>query len=419
MQKLKRRLLTLVVASSILLNGCGKENIITTKQQEEHTLPTVQLSVWGSPDEQDLLQEMIESFKVKYAEQAVFDISIDVQETADCKNRILERDVNLAADVFMFADDQLLELAAAGVLAPIKETESLRQKHIENAIEAVMLQDDLYAYPLTADNGYFMYYNKDYFTEKDVQSLDVMLDKAASLDKKVSMEMTSGWYSYSFFGNTGLEMGLNPDGITNYCNWNSKEGAIKGVDVGQAMAKIATHEGFINNNDAGLLSGAKAGKVIAGVSGVWLLNSLKEIWGDKLAAVKLPTYEVAGKQVQLASYAGYKLIGVNAYSKEGKWADTLARWLTSEENQILRAARIGSCPSDKNAASSLEATKSDVMNILLEQAPYSSLQRVGVKYWSAMSTFVQDLLDSKVTEGSMQNRMDRLVKEITANVSDR
>ena len=32
---------------------------------------------------------------------------------------------------------------------------------------------------------------------------------------------------YAFFGNTGLEVGLNEDGITNYCTWNSTDGSIR------------------------------------------------------------------------------------------------------------------------------------------------------------------------------------------------
>lgn len=44
----------------------------------------------------------------------------------------------------------------------------------------------------------FMYYNKDYFTEEDVKSLDKMLSVAQAAGKKVAMEFNSGWYLYSF-----------------------------------------------------------------------------------------------------------------------------------------------------------------------------------------------------------------------------
>ena len=47
----------------------------------------------------------------------------------------------------------------------------------------------LYAYPATADNGHFMFSNKEYFTEEDVQTLDGMLAKAAEAGKSVGFPM--------------------------------------------------------------------------------------------------------------------------------------------------------------------------------------------------------------------------------------
>ena len=178
-------------------------------------------------------------------------------------------DLENGADVFAFADDQLNTLVAAGALDPVENAESVRQSNLPEAVAAASVDDTLYALPLTADNGYFLYYDKEYFTQEDIRSLDRMLDIAAEHGKKVSMEWSSGWYVYSLFGNTGLTVGLNPDGITNYCTWNSTEGKIKGTDVAQAMLDIAGHPGFISTDDAGFLAGVQDGTIIAGVNGVW------------------------------------------------------------------------------------------------------------------------------------------------------
>ena len=89
----------------------------------------------------------------------------------------------------------------------------------------------MYAYPMTADNGYFLYYNKKFLNESDVSSLERILEVCEEKNKEFSMEFNSGWYMYSFFGNTGLELGLNDDGVTNYCTWNSTDNSIKGADA--------------------------------------------------------------------------------------------------------------------------------------------------------------------------------------------
>ena len=63
------------------------------------------------------------------------------------------------------------------------------------------------------------------------------------------MDWTSGWYLYSFYGQTGLKVGLNKDGITNYCDWNSKKNDIKGTDVAEALLKIGRNPGFLNTTE--------------------------------------------------------------------------------------------------------------------------------------------------------------------------
>ncbi len=102
---------------------------------------------------------------------------------------------------------------------------------MESAIEAASINDTLYAYPLTANNGYFMFYDKSYFSHKDIKTLDSLLDVAAQKNKKVVMDLSSGWYLYSFFGNTGLTLSINDDEITNPCNRNATDTPIKGTAV--------------------------------------------------------------------------------------------------------------------------------------------------------------------------------------------
>lgn len=76
-------------------------------------------------------------------------------------------------DVFTFADDQLATLAAAGVLKPIEDSDDIKSRNTAASVAAATLGEDLYAYPLTADNGYFLYYKK-YFSDSDVETLDGM-----------------------------------------------------------------------------------------------------------------------------------------------------------------------------------------------------------------------------------------------------
>ena len=214
-----------------------------------------------------------------------------------------------------------------------------------------------------------LYYNKEYFTEEDVKSFDKMLEIARENGKKIAMDFTSGWYLYSFFKGAGLNVELSEDGLTNICDWNTTEGKYKGVDVAEAMCKIAANAGFLNCGDADFVAGAKDGSIIAGINGAWNAKNMQEAYGDNYAAAKLPEYSIAGDSVQMHSFAGYKLVGVNAYTKNAKWAQRLAQWITNEENQMIRFERKGDCPSNVNAAASKKVIDAPAIAAQFRTAP--------------------------------------------------
>ena len=407
-----------VILMTGMLSGCqskqdGKEE---TLSPEDEKGGVVALTVWCATEDEELMNQMIGSFKTEYASEAEFDITMEAIGEADCKDELFA-DMEGGADVFTFADDQLRILVAAGALSPVMNADTVKSANIEGASETATINDKLYAYPMTADNGYFLYYNKAYFSEADVQSLNTMLDVAAASGKKVVMDWTSGWYLYSFFGGTGLEMGLNDDGVSNHCNWNATGTEIQGIDVAMAMLSIANHPGFLNAVDASFVSGIQDGSVIAGVFGVWDSNAVAEAWGENYGATKLPTYSCAGKDVQMASFTGYKMVGVNAYSENEEWAHKLAEWITNEENQTLRFTMRGQGPSNVNAAASPEVSKSPAIQAILAQSEYAVPQRIGANYWAPAQKFGEQMA-SGMTPSDLQQYMDSLVEEITLSYSN-
>ena len=407
-----RRLFLFVLSACLLLlpSACGKQ-----KQLPKDSPPadkTIALTVWGAEEDEALLQEIFASFQAHYAGQASFQITYQPQSESNCKD-VLLGDLEGGADVFAFADDQVSALAAAGGLDPIPDSAAIQSASLPAAVEAASVENTLYAYPLTADNGYFLYYNKSYFTEADVQRLDRILETAAQAGRLVSMDWSSAWYVYAFFGNTGLEVGLTEDGLTNYCTWNSTDGPICGVDVAQAMLDIAASPAFSNRTDTAFLTGVQDGSVIAGVSVVWNAVAVKEAWGDDMGAAKLPTYTCAGQQVQMASFSGCKLIGVNAYSRHPDWAARLAEWIVSEENQRLRFELRGQGPANVNAANSPEVQASPAIAALLEQSNHSQLQRVGGKFWDPVAEFSGSMAQGNPSGASLQVQLDRLAEGVS------
>lgn len=392
------------------LAACGpaEETVLEVAEPQK-----VELVVWGAEEDTELMNRIIEGFQANYQGQADFQISFEVQGESQCKDALLGG-LEDGADVFTFADDQLNALAAAGALDPIENADEIRDRNLSSTVEAATVNGQLYAYPLTADNGYFLYYNKRYITEEQVKTLDGILEAAAAGGKVFAMDWSSAWYVYSFFGNTGLEVGLNDDGITNYCTWNQADGDIRGIDVARAMLRIAASPGFSDRTDEEFLAGVKDGSVAAGISGVWNSVTVEEAWGENAGAVRLPTYTCSGRQVQMASFSGCKLIGVNAYSEYPQWAARLAEWITNEENQRLRFEMRRQGPSNTAVADSEEIRQSPAIAALLEQSEFSQLQRVGGKFWDPVSEFAENMAAGNPSGRNIQEQLDEMAEAVSA-----
>ena len=259
-----------------------------------------------------------------------------------------------------------------------------------------------------------MFYNKEYFTEDDVKSFNTMLDKAAAAGKYVGFPMSNAWYFYSWFKGAGLEMRVNEDGVTNSCNWNATDTPITGVQVVEALLAIASNPGFKEADSDPFVAGVKDGSIIAGVSGTWNANVAAEAWGDNYAATKLPTYTVAGQEVQMASFSGFKLVGVNPYSENLGAAMDFAAFMTNEESQVSRFAMRRQGPSNTKALASEVVQAEPAIAAIVAQAPYADVQRVGSKFWDTAAALGKIIVNGNPDGTDLQTLLDNCVAGITA-----
>ena len=371
----------------------------------------VTLTMWGAEEDQDLLREISDKFIEKYGNYGgKITINLGAQSESTAKDTVLT-DPTAAADVYAFADDQLNELVKAGALQEVQlNADDVKNRNTPASVDAATVDGKLYAYPLTADNGYFMFYDKSFFTEDDVKSLDTMMEKAAAAGKKVSMDVANGWYLYSFYAGAGLNLGLADDGVNTVCNWNEAPGA----DVTQAVIDICKNPGFIALKDEEFTGKLKDGTLVAGVNGTWRANDASEVWGDNYAACKLPTYTLNGEQVQMASFSGFKLIGVNPHSANVGAAMLLADFVTNEENEGLRFKERTQGPSNINA---LAAASSPALTAVVDQSEYATLQRVGGNYWASAETLGSICVNGNPDGKDPQALIDDAVAGFTAPVT--
>ena len=375
----------------------------------------VSLRVWvGDNADIDWINTVIANFQAANPDKT-YKIEVGVQTEGDCSKVVLT-DPTAAADVFTFADDQFNSLYNAGALQQVViDPEAVIAANTPGSVTAATGADgNLYAYPAPADNGYFMFYNKEYFTEDDVQTLDGMMAKAAEAGKKVGFPMSNAWYFYSFFKGAGLDMTVSEDGVTNTCNWNATDTPITGVQVVEALLAITSNPGFMEADSDPFVAGVKDGTIIAGVSGTWNANTAAEVWGDNYAATKLPTFTVNGEQVQMSSFAGFKLVGVNSYSENVGDAMDFAAFMTNEESQALRFEMRSQGPSNINAAASDAVQANPAIAALAAQSAYADVQRVGQAYWDAAAALGKIIVNGNPDNIELQTLLDNCVAGITA-----
>ena len=403
----------------------------TTTEAAQQTAPAekqdVTLRMWGAEEDQPMLQGMIDSFKEHYADYANFDIQLGTESESTAKDTVLT-DIEAAADVYSFASDQLIDLVNAGALQSVddmdaaleayagKSVADVKSANAPGSVDAATKDGTLYAFPMSADNGYFLYYNSELVTPEDAQSWDTLLAAAEKAGKKVGMTFASGWYNASFFYGAGFTTALNDDGST-AMDWNGTSAdGVTGVQVVQAMLGIAGNSAFLPIADGDVSNQIASGELCAVVSGTWDAAAAQTAFGEGYAATKLPTYTCGDKQIQQGSVAGFKLVGVNKYSANAGWATLLADWITNEDNQAIRFAEREIVPSNINIAGSEEVSSNTAIAALSEQSAYGVVQIVGGKYWDPSKTFGEKVAQGQLKaddEAGIQAALDELVEGVS------
>ena len=309
MKKLVALAMSLTMAFSLV--ACGNSDASNTNTSTDAAATTVasteatqtapaekqdvSLRVWGAEEDQTKLQGMIDSFKEHYADYANFDIQLGTESESTAKDTVLA-DIEAAADVYSFASDQLFDLVNAGALQSVDEMDAaletyagksvadVKSANASGSVDAASMDVTLYAFPMSADNGYFLYYNSELVTPEDAQTWDSLLAAAEKAGKKVGMTLASGWYNASFFYGAGFTTALNDDGST-AMDWNGTSAdGVTGVQVVQSMLGIAGNSAFLPIADGDLSNQIASGDLCAVISGTWDAAAAQTAFGDGYAA---------------------------------------------------------------------------------------------------------------------------------------
>ena len=336
-------------------------------QDENPLAGTYDVTLWVSEKEgvAALTQDMIDAFEVAYP-GIVINAQIEGVSEADAGSKVVA-DVASAPDIYCFAQDQLARLVQAAALAgPAGDVaELLKTQNDAGSVAAASVAGTIYAYPMTADNGYYLYYNTALFTEEDVESMEKIIEICEANNVKFRFALENAWINAGFFFGAGCHSQWTMNEAGEFTSIDDDFNSEKGLVAMKAMEKLAKSPCYDSNADIFTDAGAI-------VTGTWNAEAAAAHFGENLGATDLPSYEVDGTSYHLGSFTGYKLMGVKpqADGKKAAVLSLLAQYLTNEENQLKRFEMFQWGPSNVGAQGT-DAVKANLtLSALAKQGAY-------------------------------------------------
>ena len=357
-----------------------------------------EIKVWVADAVVDFTNKQIEAFKEANPDFADFDYLVEAVGEGDAAGNMVT-DVEAGADIFVFAQDQIARLVSAGALEEVapENVEAVESENDAGAVAAATVGDILYAYPLTSDNGYFLYYDSSVVT--DPTSLEAIIADCEAAGKNFYMEINSGWYQTAFFFATGAELTYETDDDGEFVSCNATYASPEGLVALKKMVELKASKAFQNGSAVG-----EATKLGAIVDGVWDSNAAQDLFGDNYACAKLPTFTGSdGETYQMSGFGGFKLLGVKPQEDEDKLmaCDALAAFLSSEEVQLARFEEVGWGPSNLNAQGSDIVKENVALAALAEQLAYSIPQgQYPGDYWTLATSLGDSIISGEINSDS-------------------
>lgn len=423
-KKMLTGMLALTLLASMGLSGCGKKD---DKPQENAGTGNggsasngkTGIIVWAPEEVAALTQEKLNGWLSSQADyNQKYTITVSAMGEGEAATQMLT-DVEAGADIYSFAQDQLARLVAAGALsAPGGAFESnIKNNNDNGSVSAATLDEKVYAYPETSDNGYFLYYDKSVVT--DPSTLEGILEQCKAAGKNMYMDLQSGWYTASFFFAAGADCYYEYDTEGNVtgavCDYSSDRGlaALKG------MVAMASHPNFSQStgSDAALFNpdGGTAGAI---VSGTWDSATVSEYLGENFGASKLPTFTVDGTVYQMSGFGGFKLVGVKPQTDSDKltFCHLVADYLTGEEMQAARFEANGWGPSNLKVQAS-DAVQSDIaLAALADQLQYCPAQgQYPNAFWTLTEAFGTDV-NSGIYDNASDEELRKALSDLEAEI---
>ena len=376
---------------------------------------TYDVTIWAPDAAVDLTKSQVDAFNSSNELGITINATVEPVSEADAASNMI-LDVSAGADLYFFAQDQLSRLIQANALTKLGQGAAtfVKDNNTAGSIVAVQAGEDYYAYPLTADNGYFMYYDKSVVPEEDVDSLEAIIADCEAAGKNFSYELENAWYNAGFFFGTGCHSDWITDDQGNFIAIDDDFNSDKGLIAAKGIQMVVTSPSYVNSSNADFASGSA---VV--VTGTWNYATILDQLGENFGVADLPSFTVNGTEYHIGSYRGCKLLGVKPQEDPVKGAalNQLAQYLTGKDCQLQRVEEFGWGPSNKEAHDDPLAQENPALAALDAQNEYSVMQpNIHGSWWDIAKVITTDIKDkgAGASDEDLKAALDKYEQSIAA-----
>ena len=393
----------------------AKEEVKEDKKEEKVEVQDVKLKVW-TPENQHAngtIQAMGESFQALHPEYNI-EFTYEIIGEDKVKDEIL-KDASSAADVFFFANDQMVELVNAGVLAKLggSTLDMINETMTETVVDTVTNPNDnaVYGIPFT-HNTFFAYYDKSLMTEEDVKTIEGIVSKETGDDvTNYFFESAGGWKLGAWYYGAGNTIyGESQNDFAAGADWNNETG----LAVTNYLIDLAQNPKVGFDNEISVTERISNNTLGVWFDGAWNYDVYHDILGDNLGLAVLPTFEINGEAKQLKGFYGSKAIGVNTHSENLPVAVQFAAYLGSEEMQVKRYEESKQVPTNIKASQTESVLADPLASIIVKEVEVASVAQpvaaeFGSRYWSNVGALGTEIKSGDLNKDNAQAKLDTFV----------
>lgn len=369
--------------------------------------PAYEIYLWVSEIDgvASLFAKQIDRFAALYGYRINY--TIDGITEADAGYKIVA-DPTYTPDLFCFTQEYTNRLYNAGALAApsLNATNSILVANDAASILAASVNGSLKAYPMTTDNGYYMYYDPSVITNPD--SLEQIIADCEAAGKKIRFAADNAWYVASFFFATGCEsqwiVDENGQFFGEFIGVNDSFNSPEGLIAMKGLQKLTQSSAYESNADV------CSDDTAVWITGIWYHNYAIDFGFE---ATDLPSFTIDGVTYHMGSYSGNKLIGVKPQEDEekAKLLEELALYLTGYECQIERFNEFGFGTSNLQAQGEIKDVNFGIA-ALHKQAEFAIPQGNIYGPWWDIARMLGVATETAKTEQDLKDALDKYDRDI-------